>query len=261
MRSNRQLKVQWTRQQAAAENRHRAAIERALNTQLKAFITYADANGLDAALTLIDTIVTPDPLHPVIQRLYIAEGTRAGLAEQRELNREYGDEYQSQKAFDFFTSWVTEMTNYFYSYGMQAITKMTETTKNSIRQEVSSSLSRQESYPEIRNNLASTIPGVDKRRANVIARTETVSAMSYGKQTAAASLPFQMIKGWISIRDKRTRHSHVRMDGEKVPLAQPYSNDGMYPGDPDLPGKERIQCRCTETYTPLRDANGRPVRK
>jgi hypothetical protein len=249
----------WQRQQAAAENRHRDKIESALNAQLNTFVSYADANGLAIALSLVDNIITPDPLQPVIHRLYIAEGTRSGQNEQRLLNQQFGDEYKS-KAFEFFTNWVQEMTNFFYSFGMQAITRMTDTTKEQVRKKVAEGLDKQESYPEIRDRLIG-IEDVNKKRANVIARTETVSAMGYSRQQAALSLPFRMIKIWRAIRDKRTRHSHVAINGEEAPLTAPYSNGGMYPGDPELIAKERIQCRCTETYQPLRDAAGRPIRK
>jgi len=259
--SNRQLIVRWSRQQVAAEKRHRESIEQALNKQLNNFLTYADANGLTVALTLLDNVITSDPLQPVIQRLYIAEGSRAGIAEQNLQNSLIGDEYPRQKDFSFFTNWVQEMTNFFYSFGMQAITRMTDTTKEQVRKQVAEGLDRQESYPELRDRLKENIEGINRKRANVIARTETVSAMGSARQKAALSLPFVMLKTWRSIHDKRTRHTHRSMDGEQARLTEPYSNGGMYPGDPELIAKERIQCRCTETYQPLRDTNGRPVRK
>jgi uncharacterized protein with gpF-like domain len=242
--------------QSAAEKRWIDKIQRALNEQTNAFLIYADKNGLANALSMLDYIVTPDPMQPVVRTLYTHEGTRAGMAEQILQNRLIGSEY---KDFSFFTDWLREMTSYFYSKGMRAITQITETTRDRIRRVVSEQVARQASYPEIRDAIADK--EINRKRANVIARTETVSAMARGKRIAADSLPFLMRKEWIAIRDKRTRHSHRNIDGETQPLDQPYSNGGQYPGDPDLPAKEKIQCRCTEVYIPVRDANGRPVRK
>lgn len=246
----------WMRQQASAEKRWRSRIQKALDQQTKDFILYADQNGIGSALTMLDYVVTSDGVATVIQQLYLQEGARAGITQQRELNRAFGSEY---KAFSFFTDWVKTMTNFFYSYGMKAITQITETTRDRIRRVTSEQIARQASYPEMRDAI--TGDGINAKRANVIARTETVTAMGNAKRVAALSLPFKMIKEWIAIHDKRTRHSHRNIDGETRPLEQAYSNGGMNPGDPELPAKERIQCRCTEVYTPMRDSAGRPIRK
>jgi SPP1 gp7 family putative phage head morphogenesis protein len=49
---------------------------------------------------------------------------------------------------------------------------------------------------------------------------------------------------WISSRDKRTRESHARMNGQIIPATGRFSNGLRYPGDRTGSIKEWINCRC-----------------
>jgi hypothetical protein len=56
------------------------------------------------------------------------------------------------------------------------------------------------------------------------------------------------------------------MDGQTVDDSQKFfdARSGVYldfPGDPDAPGKDTINCRCTHGYEAKRDANGRLIPK
>jgi hypothetical protein len=54
---------------------------------------------------------------------------------------------------------------------------------------------------------------------------------------------------WLSTGDDRTRDSHLAAHGQIRSEGEPFELDGgdaMYPGDPDLPPEERINCRCRE---------------
>lgn len=256
MASKQRYAQQYKRKQVAAERRWVEPIRTALNNQVNAFFDYAERNGLSNALRLIDTVVTEAPIANVLSKLYAKEGARAGRDEERYLNVEYGSEY---KAFSFFTNWARTMRDFFYSIGLREVRRITDTTRKILREKVAYGAENQLSLPEIRNLLVQE--DINKKRANVIARTETVTALNHGSHQAARSLPVKMNKEWIAIHDNRTRHSHKEIDGEVRPLDEKYSNGGQYPGDPELPGKERIQCRCTEIHVAVRDANGRLVLK
>ena len=52
-------------------------------------------------------------------------------------------------------------------------------------------------------------------------------------------------KRWVAVMDERTRVSHASINGEVVPVDQPFSNGLMYPGDPSGPPEEVYNCRCT----------------
>lgn len=103
-----------------------------------------------------------------------------------------------------------------------------------------------------------TIPQIAERLANVAsmsattamraARTTVTSAENSGRLDSyrrAARLGISVKKTWLATLDTRTRSSHRRLDGESVPVDEEFSNGLMYPADPDGPGTEIYNCRCT----------------
>lgn len=106
-------------------------------------------------------------------------------------------------------------------------------------------------------------------RARRIARTETVTAANGAAIINAQESGILMRKEWISITDKRTRHSHIEVDGVIVGIDTPFDVNGtlmMQPGvrtQPnglDVPAKEVVNCRCTTGFIAVRDEKGRVVR-
>lgn len=52
-------------------------------------------------------------------------------------------------------------------------------------------------------------------------------------------------KRWISERDERVRESHVECDKQgAIPIEHKFINGGRFPGDPNLPVSEVVNCRC-----------------
>lgn len=99
--------------------------------------------------------------------------------------------------------------------------------------------------------LAASIAGIaamDQRAAMKAARTAITSAHSLGKLKGyerAAGMGIDVKKQWLAALDSRTRGSHRHLDGETVKLDAEFSNGLKYPGDPDGPGSEIYNCRCT----------------
>lgn len=94
-------------------------------------------------------------------------------------------------------------------------------------------------------------------RATRIARTETVTAANGAAVILAKESGVPKNKIWLSITDKRTRHSHRNVDDVKVPLDSPFNVGGslmMQPGARkqtnglDVPAKEVVNCRCTVAF-------------
>jgi len=95
-----------------------------------------------------------------------------------------------------------------------------------------------------------------KYRADVVARTESTQATSAARQEAmrqtleAAGLSDTDVeRTWRATHDHRTRDTHRQMDGQKVmgletAFTSPSGATLRYPGDPDAPASETIQCRC-----------------
>lgn len=107
--------------------------------------------------------------------------------------------------------------------------------------------------------------GLDDRRRVVrgvgvrgerILRTEMTTVYNLAHQTKMseiAGLVPGLLKAWVATPDTRTRPSHLaahrRYSDEPIPVGQPFIVGGfeaMFPGDPNLPASERINCRCTQ---------------
>lgn len=88
-------------------------------------------------------------------------------------------------------------------------------------------------------------------RAKVIAQTEVTRA--YGAGTMAAGIEQarvtgrQLTKRWDTKDDNRVRSPHQAVDGQTIPVWQPFYVEDvpmMFPGDPSAPPELVINCRC-----------------
>lgn len=92
-------------------------------------------------------------------------------------------------------------------------------------------------------------------RAEAIARTESLRALHAGQDEALKQAiengvltESQVQTVWRTARDSRVRDTHAAMEGQKrglgVPFDSPSGAQLLYPGDPDAPPAETINCRC-----------------
>lgn len=105
-----------------------------------------------------------------------------------------------------------------------------------------------ESIPKIAKRLAVTVGEKNSYSHIRAARTMTTSAENAGRIDSykrAEALGIEMKKQWLATQDSRTRHSHVILDGESVPINEKFSNGLMFPADPDGAPAEVYNCRCT----------------
>jgi len=93
-----------------------------------------------------------------------------------------------------------------------------------------------------------------KRRAEVIARTESLRAVNQGNEEAYAQAieqeiirPEQLERTWRTSIDGRERETHHTLNGQARKYGEVWTTINgtlRYPGDPLAPGKETIMCRC-----------------
>ncbi|MEL7299370.1 MAG: phage minor head protein [Pseudomonadota bacterium] len=94
-------------------------------------------------------------------------------------------------------------------------------------------------------------------RGQRIARTEAHNAFSAGRNESVVQMiesgripPDAVTLTWQATISKRTRDTHLAMNGQKVPYGQAFTSPSgaqmMYPGDESLgaPSEELINCRC-----------------
>jgi HK97 family phage portal protein len=133
--------------------------------------------------------------------------------------------------------------------------EVTDTTYEKIRGVVSEGLSKGEGTAQIAKRIREDVFGgeITKARATVIARTESIAALSEGEFIAAEESGIIRSKEWLDEGDERVRQppksefNHA-IGGEKQPLHARFSNGLMYPGDPNGEAGNVIQCRCGVLY-------------
>ena len=97
--------------------------------------------------------------------------------------------------------------------------------------------------------------GISRRRANLIARTETHNAASYANdkyhKQVQQDLGTDMKKQWVSTSDLRTRSAHSSANGQSVSMDEDFIVGGArmsFAGDPKGGARNIINCRCIIIY-------------
>lgn len=106
-------------------------------------------------------------------------------------------------------------------------------------------------------------------KARRVAVTEVLTAHRAAQQEAFMQSPAVGEKMWKHTGNhmNEPRQNHVDMDGQRVPVGEPFELTGidggtyypMYPGDTILPPEERINCHCIEQPVVSEEILGLPL--
>lgn len=106
-------------------------------------------------------------------------------------------------------------------------------------------------------------------KARRVAVTEVLRAHSVAQQEAFMQSPAVSEKMWKHTGEYRNepRQNHVDMDGQRVPVEEPFELTGadggtyapMYPRDPILPPEESINCHCISQPVVSEEILGLPL--
>ena len=167
----------------------------------------------------------------------------------------------SQKAegdpFDFRRSADFERAVGMYFLGREnMMVGITDTTARQILDRIEKLRGEDNTLDQIARQLPKEFAQVNRRRANVIARTETHSAAGYANHDyysqASDSYGIQMVKQWVATSDARTRQQHSLMNGTKVPMDEdfimPNGARMGFTGDSKGGAVHVINCRCVTLY-------------
>lgn len=110
-----------------------------------------------------------------------------------------------------------------------------------------------ESIDKIADRIAKVTSSQNRNSMVTNARTAVTGAQNMGREQMmkhAAELGINIEKEWMATLDNRTRTSHAHLDGEKIKVGDKwhhytFSNGCRFPGDPQGPGWEVYNCRCT----------------
>lgn len=125
--------------------------------------------------------------------------------------------------------------------------------RKQVTKSITSAILQGKSIPEIAKDIQKRIPEMNMAAAIRNARTAITAAENAGRQQAAEDLEKKGVileKEWMATSDSRTRDSHRRADGQRVPNDEPFIVGGeklMYPGDKKhgASGENIYNCRCS----------------
>lgn len=128
--------------------------------------------------------------------------------------------------------------------------KMTETTRQAIEARIlDEGIEEGESIDKLANRIMDVFDDMGSRRAETIARTETVGGYNAAAHEVMEEADIEFERVWLATMDARTRESHAALNGRR--LRDPdelWPNDCLFPGDPNGPADETINCRCVELF-------------
>ena len=112
------------------------------------------------------------------------------------------------------------------------------------------------------------VADMNANQARTHARTAMTGAQNAGRIEGyhrAEDMGIRLEKEWLATLDNHTRHAHAALDGQHVPVDEPFQSELgeiMYPGDPNARPANVYNCRCTlVSYLPEypdEDAKRRP---
>ena len=165
-----------------------------------------------------------------------------------------------QDADDLYDQMIED---YIERYGAAKVVQINQTTRLQIMDTIRRGQREGLSVSQISGLLREAIPQFSRRRAAVIARTETHGSSQYGSMRTAQTSTEPMVKKWNSTEDARTRtifdddrYDHLDADGQTVAMEQPFmirtimgtKEPIMFPGDPAASAGNVINCRCAVSF-------------
>src|SRR6478736_170391 len=241
------------------------AVYKAIQAQIKYFTETQDLTNLPQG-----------PIREVLTQLYTEVGRNWAIVTYYNLLKDAGLKHdpnpplqiKRRAAIGLNEEFIKAILDFFATDQFNTIQNITQTTRNFIREQVNQGIQNQLSLDEIIDNLLSS--GITKNRASLISRTETMKGANAAEQIGSDRTGLATRKEWISVRDHRTRHDHINVDGSIVPDGSPFNVGGYMMQRPGadkttdgrrVPASEICNCRCVVGRVVLRGRDGLPLRK
>ena len=205
----------------------------------------AKSHAITAAIHPDEDEVIPDNLSAKVNRL--TEQERASLIKLLIAS------YEAQGvAFDVAPTITAELLE---KVGAHATFAAEEELRAIYRDVIERAALEGLSIPKTASAIVSEVDGMAGYRATALARTDMIGLANGASQTIATEAfagREDVLKVWLATDDDRTRETHIDANGQEVGLNDYFDVGGypaMYPGDPDLPDEEVVNCRCTLIYS------------
>src|SRR5271157_520558 len=119
--------------------------------------------------------------------------------------------------------WQAIVTNYLRDNAGQKISYIEATTLDMLRSSLAEGVAQAEGTDLLSQRVADVYGSMRDYRSERIARTEVIGASNLGSRAGALETGLDLDHQWLSTRDSRTREDHVEMDGQTVPMDEPYT--------------------------------------
>lgn len=248
--------------------------------QYKAVAEAVKTKGISEAMTMAASITLDERVFSVVSDIHTTVGVFYARRQYIALSRSIT--YRApKKAFrmvvksrisNFESLWRQGISNMLAGHNIRFVDGITESTRESIIKTLQTAIAN--GWSEERTIDALTNMQVPFVRAQRIVRTETTRAINVGLLLAAASVPFELKKQWITSDDERVRgnplglypsaaFSHYLLHDSAVGLEENFFNGEAigFPCDPKASASNTINCRCVLGFTPVLDRQGRPIPK
>jgi hypothetical protein len=267
----RQRRIYWNRERNKAVkyiNKYQKRFYGALQADIKGFQD-ALRDSEQAARRYVNNLLFSDGISRTMNAIIREVGVKYARTNYNSLRKE--------KQFGTSEEWIQLIMEYlgtnFYNNGVLQIVKTSRTMMLDILER-----GNREGwgYADYANYISETVPGLNRNRADMIARTEVGRAIHAGTFVGADKSPFQKQKMWVAAKDNRTRGNpfkgqkdkadHWHLDGQTVDFNDKFvdrrsRSELDHPHDPQAKAVDVIRCRCTFAVINKRDGNGNLIRK
>jgi hypothetical protein len=252
-RPNRTLSAWQRRRRAQRHVLLGAAYERALVVDLTKVLKRIARSA--AKLVAVDqkeqAIRLPDAYRGQLTRLFEGRLEASAMASARLVLDELTGEKAApagieRKFLSLFKVAQAAIRTWISSYAAAKVVRILETTRLRIRRSIQRGDKLNEPPRVLARRIVKETGGeIARRRAETIARTESLTAASVGADEAARVTGLQLDKVWLATEDMRTRPTHAAASGQRVAMDATFTVGGAsmrFPRDPHGPANECINC-------------------
>lgn len=252
----------YTRFHRSKVKQWQPVVKRALDEQLRYFAATGDVNTIP-----VDPMLrTLNALHTNVGRLWAYEAWRSVMQQARQRKGVIVSRETKRAPIGLNQEFINALIDYFRTEGLNQAVRITETTKEFIREQLARYAQEQLSLDEVVQLILQS--GITKSRATNIARTESTIASNIGESIGVEATGLQTNKIWMAINDHRTRRHHIEVDNQVRPSGKPFDVDGYQmqrPGSSNsddgrkIPARLICQCRCIVGREVLYGKDGLPL--
>lgn len=215
--------------------------------------------SLDAAIQAAHSLPDMTPLASTIKSIYTDAGRIMGAYAYQEVRKQKKGQRIAAKALmpmGYNEQLVNDIIQYYQTNLLnEAVIPISQNLRDYI-------LAKLIEAQQTGNSITTVVDAIEamglvRKRAFLIARTETVKAANYGAKKGALMTGHDMNKVWISAQQNRTRRiprdaaDHLHMNNVEAAMDEPFNvpdKNGTVkmdrPGDRGAPAEQVINCRC-----------------